>query len=232
MFNNLYVNMAKAGEAGGVLEVVLNRLAEFLEKAERIKRKIKGAMTYPIVVLCAALGITGFLMTTVIPKFKGIFKDLMDGQQLPGITNFVIACSRVVASKQAFILIAGIVAIVIILSAWYRTRSGRLAIDRLKLRLRPDVRGMVRAVEAGDLPGIARRVFNVFESALSRSQAEQVQSLKSALLDAGALGAAMTGSGSGVFALFPDGDTALSAARTLRARGLPAEPTATAPRLG
>ena len=62
IFNNLYVNMAKAGEAGGVLEQVLNRLAEFLEKAERIKNKVKSAMTYPIVVLCAAVGITGFLI--------------------------------------------------------------------------------------------------------------------------------------------------------------------------
>ncbi|MBO7223540.1 MAG: type II secretion system F family protein, partial [Kiritimatiellae bacterium] len=77
IFNNLYINMAKAGEAGGVLEIVLNRLAEFLEKAEKIKNKVKGAMTYPIVVLCVALGITGFLMVTVIPQFEKVFSDLV-----------------------------------------------------------------------------------------------------------------------------------------------------------
>ena len=70
IFDNLYVNMVKAGEAGGVLEVVLNRLAEFAEKAQKIKNKVKGAMIYPSVVLLAAIGITAFLLTTVIPKFK------------------------------------------------------------------------------------------------------------------------------------------------------------------
>ena len=70
VFDNLYINMVKAGEAGGVLEVVLNRLAEFAEKAQKIKNKVKGAMIYPSVVLFAAIGITGFLLVTVIPKFQ------------------------------------------------------------------------------------------------------------------------------------------------------------------
>lgn len=105
------------------------------------------------------------------------------------------------------------------------------AIDRLKLRLKPDVSGMVRAVEAGDLPGVARRMFNVFESALTRSQAEQVQSLKSVLLDSSALGAAMTGSGSGVFALFGDEPSARAAAERLREMGVAGVQTAASPRL-
>ena len=105
------------------------------------------------------------------------------------------------------------------------------AIDRLKLRLKPDVSGMVKAVEEGDLPGIARRMFNVFEAALNRSQTDQVQALKSALLDGGALGAAMTGSGSGVFALFGDGASAESAAAGLRGLGVRAEHTVTSGRL-
>lgn len=106
------------------------------------------------------------------------------------------------------------------------------AIDRLKLRLKPDVSGMVKAVEEGDLPGIARRMFNVFESALNRSQADQVQNLKSALLDGGALGASMTGSGSGVFALFGDGAAAEAAVVSLRNLGVRAEHTVTTHRLG
>src|SRR3989339_1077193 len=80
IFDKLFINMVKAGEAGGVLEVVLERLAEFMEKSEKIKNKVKGAMIYPVVVLCAAVGIVGFLMTNVIPKFQEIFKDLMGGK--------------------------------------------------------------------------------------------------------------------------------------------------------
>ena len=106
------------------------------------------------------------------------------------------------------------------------------AIDRLKLRLRPDVTGMVKAVEAGDLPGVARRMFNVFESALTRSQADQVTRLKNTLLDCGALGSVMTGSGSRVYALFGDADTARAAVEALRAMGVRGEQTKTAPRLG
>ncbi len=111
------------------------------------------------------------------------------------------------------------------------TRELFKAIDRLRLRLKPDIPGMVRAVEEGDLSGVARRMFNVFESALSRGQFRQVQSLKNRLLDAGALGAAMTGSGSGVFALFGNGETAAAAVRALRAAGVQAEHTVTVPRL-
>ena len=73
IFDNLYINMVKAGEAGGVLEVVLGRLAEFAEKSEKIKNKVKGAMIYPIVVLIAAVGITAFLLVAVIPKFQQVF---------------------------------------------------------------------------------------------------------------------------------------------------------------
>ena len=93
IFDNLYVNMVKAGEAGGVLEVVLGRLAEFAEKSEKIKNKVKGAMIYPIVVLVAAIGITTFLLITVIPKFKQVFDDILGGAELPAITQFVIDAS-------------------------------------------------------------------------------------------------------------------------------------------
>ncbi len=134
IFDNLYVNMARAGEAGGVLEVVLNRLAEFLEKAERIKNKVRSAMTYPIVVLLAALGITGFLMVQVIPKFKEIFEDLMEGQELPALTELVIGLSENFTT-QAPIMIGGVVLIVVVMKLWRRTESGRRAQDRMKLYL-------------------------------------------------------------------------------------------------
>jgi len=132
IFDNLYVNMVKAGEAGGVLEVVLNRLAEFAEKAEKIKNKVKGAMVYPVVVLVAAVGITGFLLVAVIPKFKDIFNDLLDGQPLPEITQFVMNASNAVMNNGLVVVIA-IAAVVVLFKVFSKTKVGRFTLDSLKL---------------------------------------------------------------------------------------------------
>lgn len=94
IFNKLYINMVKAGELGGVLELVLNRLAEFQEKAAKIRNKVKAAMIYPVVVLTIAIGITFFLLTVIVPKFELIFKDMLNGKPLPALTQFVIDVSR------------------------------------------------------------------------------------------------------------------------------------------
>lgn len=134
IFSNLYINMVKAGEAGGVLETVLNRLAEFLEKAEKIKHKVKGAMTYPIVVLCIALGITGFLMVSVIPQFEKVFSDLMDGKAMPPLTQAVINFSNNFAT-MAPMWAVGIVIIIILLNLWNKTVTGKYALDKFKLKL-------------------------------------------------------------------------------------------------
>ena len=90
-FDNLYVNMVKAGEAGGALEIILQRLAEFKERSESLKRKVKGAMIYPCAVITVATLIVGFIMYWIIPKFKKIFDDF--GTELPGITVVLIQCS-------------------------------------------------------------------------------------------------------------------------------------------
>jgi type IV pilus assembly protein PilC len=134
IFDSLFVSMVKAGEAGGVLEVVLNRLAEFMEKAERIKNKIRSAMIYPIVVMLAAVAILAFLLTNVIPKFEDIFRDLLEGKPLPMVTQFVIGVSHFVATQGLWIL-AGIVVAVVAIRVWKRTSSGDHAIDRMKLKL-------------------------------------------------------------------------------------------------
>src|SRR5437762_1394869 len=84
IFNKLYINMVKAGELGGVLELVLNRLAEFQEKAQKLKNKVTTAMFYPIIVLFIAVVIVGFLLTFIVPKFEQIFKDMLNGKPLPG----------------------------------------------------------------------------------------------------------------------------------------------------
>jgi type IV pilus assembly protein PilC len=134
IFSDLYVNMVKAGEAGGVLEVVLNRLAEFMEKAEKIKNKVKSAMIYPVVVLLAAVGILTFLLTKVIPRFEEIFRDLLEGKSLPVVTQFVITASRVVRGNFLVVVI-GVAAIVFVIRLWGATKSGRMVLDSVKLRL-------------------------------------------------------------------------------------------------
>src|SRR5215472_2168601 len=91
-FDRLYVNMVKAGEAGGALEVILKRLADFKEKAQALKRKITGAMVYPVVVILTAVGILTFIMLVIIPKFEKIFKDF--NMKLPAITEALMATSR------------------------------------------------------------------------------------------------------------------------------------------
>ena len=93
-FDRLYVNMVKAGEAGGALEVILKRLADFKEKAQSLKRKITGAMVYPVVVILTAVGILTFIMLYIIPKFEKIFKDF--NMKLPDLTQMLMATSQLV----------------------------------------------------------------------------------------------------------------------------------------
>ena len=109
IFNDLYVNMVKAGELGGVLEVVLNRLAEFQEKAAKIKGKVKSAMIYPAIVMSMAVAIMGFLLVFIVPKFEAIFHDMLGDKPLPAITTFVINVSKFVQNDW-LVLIGGTVA--------------------------------------------------------------------------------------------------------------------------
>ncbi len=133
IFDVLYVNMIRAGEAGGVLDKVLARLAEFMEKAEHIKRKIKSAMIYPIVVLVVAVVIVVFLMTKIIPSFAEIFKDLLGGAPLPALTQFVINISDTIRYRGLYVavLVAVIWVGMVLLG---RTRKGRYGLDYLKLK--------------------------------------------------------------------------------------------------
>ena len=134
VFDNLYINMVKAGEAGGVLEVVLSRLAEFAEKAEKIKNKVKGAMIYPIVVLTAAIGITAFLLLTVIPKFKQVFDDILGGQELPGVTQFVMNLADFV-KNNGLVVVAGVAGIVIAKKLVNKTAKGAYFFDKIRLKM-------------------------------------------------------------------------------------------------
>lgn len=133
IFNKLYVNMVKAGELGGVLELVLIRLAEFQEKAQKIKNKVVSAMFYPIIVLIIAILILAFLLVFIVPKFEAIFNDMLNGKPLPMLTQFVIGASNLV--KENFLIIGGvIVALIIAYRLIARTPKGLEAIDNFKLK--------------------------------------------------------------------------------------------------
>ena len=133
IFDNLYVNMVKAGEAGGVLEVVLARLAEFAEKSDKIKNKVKGAMIYPTVVLFAAVGITGFLLTYVIPKFQQVFTDLLGDAQMPALTQFVIDLSEWV-KEYWYIVVAGVAALWVLKKVIGMTPAGAYMYDVISIK--------------------------------------------------------------------------------------------------
>jgi type IV pilus assembly protein PilC len=132
VFNRLFVNMVKAGELGGVLEVVLNRLAEFQEKAQKIKGKVKAAMFYPVAVMVVAVIILTVLMVFVVPKFKQIFNDMLEGAALPSFTQFVLGISEFVAGN-VLVTMAGAIVLFIILKLFLRTRMGSKLWDRLAL---------------------------------------------------------------------------------------------------
>ena len=132
IFDRLFVNMVKAGELGGVLDVVLSRLAEFQEKAEKIRGKVKSAMTYPIVVLVMALSILTFLMMFIVPKFADIFADLMGGKGMPPLTQFVMNASETMVHRLPLVITV-LVAIVVLVKLAAKTTIGRLMLDRFKL---------------------------------------------------------------------------------------------------
>jgi type IV pilus assembly protein PilC len=126
--------MVKAGEIGGVLEIALNRLAEFQEKAESIKGKVKSAMFYPVAVMVVAAIIVGILMTFVIPKFKTIFADMLgEGEQLPGFTLLVLAISDAIKNNILAVL-GGLVAFFIVFKLIInKTKFGRFVWDKFLL---------------------------------------------------------------------------------------------------
>ena len=132
VFNRLYVNMVRAGEAGGVLDVTLGRLADFQEKAQKIKNKVVAAMVYPSVVIFVALAIVSFLMVVIVPKFQEIFSDLLEGKSLPTLTLFVMKISYLV--QHQILLVAGCVAaLVIAIKMIGKTEKGRFYLDKIKL---------------------------------------------------------------------------------------------------
>ncbi len=134
IFNQLYINMVKAGELSGALDITLKRLAEFMEKAQAIKGKVKAALLYPCAVLLVATVILVLLMTFVVPRFQDVFNGLLEGRAMPGFTLLVLKICQVV--KMHFFAAASAVLGSGVLF-WLAVRSGpgRLLFDNLKLRI-------------------------------------------------------------------------------------------------
>jgi type IV pilus assembly protein PilC len=131
VFDDLFVNLIAAGEAGGILDVVLARLSNYMEKAMKLKSRVKGAMTYPIAVLVISFGVIALLLLKVIPVFKKMFEGM--GGQLPGPTMMIIAASEFAQSYWWFIL-GILIAIFIAVNRFYKTEKGRWMFDSLLLK--------------------------------------------------------------------------------------------------
>jgi type IV pilus assembly protein PilC len=142
IFNELFINMVAAGEAGGILDVILNRLSAYMEKMAKLKRQVKGAMTYPIITMIVAVIVVAIILVFVIPVFSEMFADF--GSSLPTPTLIVVAMSNFTIHNIGYI-IGGIIAIVFLLRRLYANPKGRIFMDELFLRL-PVIGLLIRKV--------------------------------------------------------------------------------------
>ncbi|HIJ54391.1 MAG TPA: type II secretion system F family protein, partial [Planctomycetes bacterium] len=135
-FDRLFVNMVAAGETGGVLDLILSRVTDFMEKAQKLKGRVKSAMIYPIVVLSAAFTILLLLMWKVIPQFETVLTEMTGGAELPKITQYVLGVAEWVAKRYGWvILLATPFAIIFLLRFIKQFRAGRFVLDTIKLKL-------------------------------------------------------------------------------------------------
>ena len=141
VFDKLYVNMAKAGEAGGVLDTVLDRLATFQEKALKTTNKVKSAMVYPIVIMTVAIAIVIILMIFVVPQFQTIFAGMLNGARMPALTQTIIDISDFIQHNYvaAALIVLGVV---IVVKLFFKTKIGIRIWDTLALKL-PKIGDMV-----------------------------------------------------------------------------------------
>jgi type IV pilus assembly protein PilC len=132
VFDDLFVNLVAAGEIGGILDIILNRLAAYIEKAAKLKKKVKGAMTYPIVVMVIAVLVVAVILIFVIPVFQSMFADF--GKALPVPTQVVVAMSEFLKNYILYIIV-GFVLLMFAFRRFYKTDKGRALVDRLVLKV-------------------------------------------------------------------------------------------------
>src|SRR6266568_641404 len=133
VFDALYVNMVEAGETGGILDTILQRLSTYIEKNVKLKRAVKSAMVYPVGVLSVAAGVITLLLWKVVPIFATLFIGL--GADLPLPTRVVIQLSNFVGSIYGLLIVVLLVGAIIMVKVWYGTKQGRMALDSLLLKL-------------------------------------------------------------------------------------------------
>jgi type IV pilus assembly protein PilC len=131
IFDNLFVNLVAAGESGGILDVILQRLSNYMEKAMKLRGKVKGAMTYPLIVLVIAVVIVGGLLVFVVPMFQKMFEGM--GGSLPAPTQFLVDLSKFLQDNYLYIL-GGLVALRFGFKRYYATEKGTLVVDALALK--------------------------------------------------------------------------------------------------
>ncbi len=132
VFDNLYCNMIDAGEVGGILDTILSRLADFMEKSMILKKKIKGAMTYPTICLCISLVITAVILLFVVPVFASMFADF--GSALPAPTQFVVNASDFM-KNYFMVIVVGIFVLISAIKKVYSTETGRMKMDAMFLKM-------------------------------------------------------------------------------------------------
>lgn len=132
VFDRFYVNMVRAGEEAGILDGILNRLAIYMEKSEKIKKQVKGAMVYPISILVVAAVVVSAILVFVIPKFQEMYKGA--GKELPAITQLVVACSEFMIHRW-YIIIGAAIAIPWLFMYWYNTPEGKDTCDRIFIKM-------------------------------------------------------------------------------------------------
>ena len=168
-FDNLFVNMVRAGEAGGVLELVLDRLAQFQEKSIRTIKKVKSAMIYPSVIMVVAVGIVTLLMMVVVPQFQSIFQQMLRGAPLPGPTQIIINISEIFSGSPVLVL-GGMAGTVIGGILFKKTKYGAKTFDWLGLNL-PAVRDVV---SKSNISRITRTFGTLLSSGVPILQALQI----------------------------------------------------------
>jgi type IV pilus assembly protein PilC len=134
IFNELFVNLVQAGEVGGILDTILNRLAVYIEKNVKLARQVRGALAYPIAVICILAVVLFVLMTWVIPAFEGMFAEFGAKDSLPALTKFVIGLSKSFVSYLPFIVV-GMIAFGVGATYFYRSKTGKRIVHRVILKL-------------------------------------------------------------------------------------------------
>lgn len=144
VFDHLYVNLVQAGEVGGILDTILQRLAVYIEKAMKLRRQVRGAMVYPSIVLVVFMGVLSILLMFVIPGFQNMFKDFGSKDELPALTQAVMSVSNFFVGNFLWFFLA-LTGLIVAISYAYRTPKGKRIIHQLLLRF-PVVGGVLRKI--------------------------------------------------------------------------------------